>query len=146
MCITGYWHVRKLSRSEIVSLAEPVPSGPSSQYLLSLSSKLNLTIGAGLIESDDGGHLYNSYVVAMPDGKIACHRKLHCFVSEHMDSGNEYTVFDIPQGARVAILICYDNNIIEKRPDFRTERRRNSTGSPSDRRLPYPKPTLHGKN
>jgi predicted amidohydrolase len=30
-----------------------------------------------------------------------------------MASGSEYTVFDIPQGARVGVLICYDNNIIE---------------------------------
>jgi predicted amidohydrolase len=30
-----------------------------------------------------------------------------------MMSGNNYTVFDIPQGARVGVLICYDNNLIE---------------------------------
>jgi len=30
-----------------------------------------------------------------------------------MDSGSAYTVFDIPQGARVGILTCYDNNIFE---------------------------------
>jgi len=29
MCITGYWHVRKLSREDVDGLAEPVPSGPS---------------------------------------------------------------------------------------------------------------------
>jgi len=34
MCITGYWHVRKLARAEIEALAEPVPSGRSSQSLL----------------------------------------------------------------------------------------------------------------
>ena len=65
MCITGYWHVRNLSKSEIESLAEPVPSGPSTQGLLSLSRKHNMTIGAGLIESTDGGDLYNTYVVAL---------------------------------------------------------------------------------
>jgi predicted amidohydrolase len=41
------------------------------------------------------------------------HRKLHTFISEHMASGNSYTVFDIPQGARVGVLTCYDNNIGE---------------------------------
>jgi len=113
MCITGYWHVRNLSKSDIELLAEPVPSGPSSQELLSLSSKYNMTIGAGLIESTEAGDLYNTYVVAMPNGQVAYHRKLHCFISEHMASGSEYTVFDTPQGAKVGILICYDNNIIE---------------------------------
>jgi len=113
MCITGYWHIRHLSREEVQYLAEPVPQGTSVRKLLSLSSKYNLTIGAGLIEQSENGSLYNTYVVAMPDGNLAFHRKLHCFISEHMSSGDDYTVFDIPQGAKVGILICYDNNIVE---------------------------------
>lgn len=113
MCITGYWHVRHLSQKEIESFAEFVPAGPSTQQLLSLSAKYSMTIGAGLIEKTSEGTLYNTYVVAMPNGKIERHRKLHCFISEFMSSGNEYTVFDIPQGARVGVLTCYDNNIGE---------------------------------
>jgi len=113
MCITGYWHVRKLTRAEVDALAEPVPSGSSSQELLALATAHNMTIGAGLIERAKDGQLYNTYVVAMPDGQIATHRKIHCFISEHMSSGDQYTVFDIPQGARVGVLICYDNNIGE---------------------------------
>jgi len=113
MCITGYWHVRKLARAQIESLAEPVPAGPSTQELLTLAAAAKMTIGAGLIESTEAGDLYNTYVVAMPDGRVASHRKLHCFISEHMASGDQYTVFDIPQGVRVGVLICYDNNIGE---------------------------------
>jgi len=113
MCITGYWHVRKLAREEVQALAEPVPSGPSVQELIALSSQYSMTIGAGLIEHADDGMLYNTYVVAMPDGSIARHRKLHCFISAHMASGDAYTVFDLPQGTRVGVLICYDNNIGE---------------------------------
>lgn len=113
MCITGYWHVRKLSRPEIEELAEPVPAGPSTQRLLALSAETGMTIGAGLIEAGDDGRLHNSFVVAMPDGRVATHRKLHTFISEHMTSGDAYTVFDIPQGARVGVLTCYDNNLGE---------------------------------
>lgn len=113
MCITGYWHVRNLSREEVEALAEPVPAGPSTQELLAHAQRTGMTIGAGLIEHGSDGNLYNSFVVAMPNGEVACHRKLHCFINEHMSSGNEYTVFDIPQGARVGVLICYDNNIGE---------------------------------
>jgi predicted amidohydrolase len=113
MCITGYWHVRKLAREEIEALAEPIPAGLSTELLLSLSIKHNITIGAGLIERANDGSLYNSYVVAMPDGRTACHRKLHAFESEHIKAGSTYTVFDIPQGCRVGVLICYDNNLIE---------------------------------
>ena len=113
MCITGYWHVRRLARDEIKGLAESVPDGPSTQRLLDLSKRYNMCVGAGLIEESSDGDLFNGYVLAMPDGNIVCHRKMHCFISEHMSSGSSYTVVDTPQGCRVGILICYDNNIFE---------------------------------
>src|SRR5262245_62938881 len=87
-CISGYWHLRKLSRGELTALAEPLPDGPAAQRLLALSRQHGMTIGAGLIEYDkaerDGGKLYNSFFVAMPDGRWARHRKLHVFVSEFL--------------------------------------------------------------
>src|SRR2546423_4112201 len=113
MCVTGYWHVRNLSREAVEWLAEPVPTGPTTRALLSLSAEHGMTIGAGLIERADDGSLYNAYVVAMPDGRTACHRKLHAFEGPHMKSGDQYTVFDTPHGCRVGVLICYDNNIVE---------------------------------
>ncbi len=113
MCITGYWHVRHLAREEVAALAEPVPSGQSTRELLKLAAEYDINIGAGLIEEGDDGNFYNTYIVAMPDGKIASHRKLHCFINENMSSGSEYTVFEIREGWKVGILICYDNNIIE---------------------------------
>lgn len=113
MCLTGYWHVRKLSEDQCRELAEPIDGGRSTEALLELSRRHDMTIGAGLIEIGDDDRLYNSYVVAMPNGEVAVHRKLHCFISEHLHSGDRYTVFDIPQGAKVGVLICYDNNIGE---------------------------------
>jgi predicted amidohydrolase len=109
MCLTGYWHVRKLTTEAVEALAEPVPDGPSTQQMLRLAAQHQMTIGAGLIERADDGRLYNAYVVAMPDGSVAVHRKLHAF--EHPSIS--YTVFDTPHGCRVGILICYDNNIVE---------------------------------
>jgi predicted amidohydrolase len=113
MCLTGYWHVRKLAREAVEALAEPVPHGPSSQELLSLSAEHRMTIGAGLIERAEDGRLYNAYVVAMPDGRWALHRKLHEFVSEFLSNGDRYTVVDTPHDCRVGVLTCYDNNIVE---------------------------------
>lgn len=113
MCITGYWHVRKLSKAELLSLAEPVPNGDSTQELLALAAKYQITIGAGLIELGEDGAMYNSYVVAMPDGRTACHRKLHAFEHEEIRPGNRFTVFDLPNGICAGVLICYDNNLIE---------------------------------
>lgn len=113
MCITGYWGFRSAPKNEVAAIAESVPGGRSAEELLHLSKTHRMTIGAGLIELGDDGELYNSYFVAMPDGRHACHRKIHCFINEHMSSGNRYTVFDTPHGCRVGVLICYDNNIVE---------------------------------
>jgi len=49
MCLTGYWHVRKLSRAAFEALAEPV-DGPCTQELLRLSRDHGMSIGAGLLE------------------------------------------------------------------------------------------------
>ena len=112
-CIIGYWFLRKLSRDELVGLAEPVPEGNSSQTLMTLAKQYNMTLGAGLVEIAKDKTLYNTYVVAMPNGRFERHRKIHCFISEHLASGDEHTVFDTPYGCRVGVLICYDNNIYE---------------------------------
>ncbi|MEX0599912.1 MAG: nitrilase family protein, partial [Rhodothermales bacterium] len=113
MCLTGYWHVRRLGREEVDALAEPVPDGTCTETLLELADEHEMTIGAGLIERDADGTLYNSYIVAMPAGRFACHRKLHAFISEHITSGDSFTVFDLPNGTKGGILTCYDNNLIE---------------------------------
>ena len=113
MRITGYWHVRNLSRDQVEALSENIESGPSVKRIKRLAKEYNLLIGAGLIEKAPNEELYNSYVVTLRDGRIHCHRKLHCFISEHMSSGSEYTVFDTHLGVKVGILICYDNNLVE---------------------------------
>lgn len=112
-CITGYWFIRNLPKEELATLAEPIPDGPSARRLLELARRHRITIGAGLVEAAGEGVLYNSYVVALPDGTIHCHRKLHAFEHDAIRSGTEYTVFDLPEGFRVGVLICYDCNIIE---------------------------------
>lgn len=113
MCITGYWHVNKLDKEGVEALAESVPTGLSTQKLSELSQELNVIIGAGLIERASDGQLFNTYVVALPDGRIESHRKLHCFINRNMSSGNSYTVFNTHLGVKLGVLICYDNNIIE---------------------------------
>ncbi|WP_225421148.1 nitrilase family protein [Sphingomonas parva] len=113
MCITGYWHARRLDAAGWRALAERVPQGPSTEVLVRLARELDMVIGAGLVESDSDGRLFNTYVVALPDGGVHSHRKLHAFESPHISSGDRYTVFDTPMGVRIGILICYDNNLVE---------------------------------
>jgi len=112
-CITGYWYLRNLSRQDLIDLAEPVGSGPSSKALLELANTFQMTLGAGLVEVTDDGTLYNTYIVAMPDGSFRSHRKIHAFISEHIQSGSTYTVFDTPNDTRLGVLTCYDININE---------------------------------
>ena len=113
MCITGYWHVRNLDRESLDKLAEPVPSGPSVQAVAALAAKHQITIGAGLIERDGRGGLFNTYFVCEPSGAVYSHRKLHAFENEHIQSGDHYTVFESEWGVRLGILICWDNNLVE---------------------------------
>ena len=114
MCITGYWHVSALSRDEIEVLAEPVPNGESTQQL---SCTGNTVWNQCWRRLDRAGYWMASYttayVFAMPNGEVQKHRKLHTFVSSHMSSGDQYTVFDTPHGCKVGILICWDNNLVE---------------------------------
>jgi predicted amidohydrolase len=112
-CLTGYWFLRRLTVPQLAQLAEPVPGGPSCGRLLALSARLGVSVGAGLVESAGGDVFHNSYVVAMPDGRIVRHRKIHAFEHPAVRAGNEHTVFDTPHGFRAGLLVCYDNNIVE---------------------------------
>jgi predicted amidohydrolase len=112
-CIVGYWFLRNLTAGQLRGLAEPVPAGPSTQRLIRLAKQSCLTVGAGLIEIADYGRVFNTYVVAMPDGQVRRHRKIQAFEHDAICAGSEYCVFDTPHGVRLGVLICYDNNIIE---------------------------------
>lgn len=113
MCITGYWHVPRLSSVEVTALAESVETSPCLALIRSLAVRHQMLIGAGLIERADDGQLYNAYVACMPDGTLHTHRKLHAFEHPAISSGDRFTVFDTPWGVKVGILICWDNNLVE---------------------------------
>lgn len=113
MCITGYWHVPKLTSAEVTALAEPIEGSPSLTLIRSLAMKHQMLIGVGLIERADDGRLYNAYVACMPDGSMHTHRKLHAFEHPSISSGDRFTVFETPWGVKVGILICWDNNLVE---------------------------------
>lgn len=110
--VTGYTFARKLSREQLSDLAEYIPTGASVQRLMEIADKHHITILAGLFEKTEEGKLYKAYVCVDKDGLKAKYRKLHPFINEHLEAGDEYVVFDI-KGWKCGILICYDNNIIE---------------------------------
>jgi predicted amidohydrolase len=111
MCLPGYWHLRRRSRPGLLELAEEI-GGPTVRTVREMAIDRGVGIGVGFLERD-GDALYNSYALCLPDGVVHCHRKLHSFEHEAISSGSHFTVFDTPWGIRAAILICWDNNLVE---------------------------------
>ncbi|WP_300691204.1 nitrilase family protein [Chryseobacterium sp.] len=110
--ITGYTFARKLSREQLLDIAELIPEGKSIQKLQQIADTNNITILAGLFEKDENNNLFKAYVCVDKSGLKAKYRKLHPFINTHLTPGNQYCVFDI-HGWKCGILICYDNNIVE---------------------------------
>ena len=110
--ISGYTFARRLSRAQMLEVAELIPEGPSIQALSAIAAEANITILAGLFEKDAENNLYKAYVCVDANGLIAKFRKLHPFINPHLIPGDQYVVFDL-HGWKCGILICYDNNIIE---------------------------------
>ncbi len=110
--ITGYTFARKLSKKQMLELAEPVPEGRSIEKLVQIAGRYDIVLLAGLFEKDKNNNLYKAYICVDKNGLIAKYRKLHPFINPHILPGNEYVVFDL-YGWKCGILICYDNNILE---------------------------------
>lgn len=110
--ITGYTFARKLSKEQLLDVAERIPEGESIQKLQEIATKYNITLLAGLFEKDQYNNLFKAYVCVDKTGLKAKYRKLHPFINPNLIPGNEYCVFDI-MGWKCGILICYDNNVIE---------------------------------
>jgi 5-aminopentanamidase len=110
--VTGYTFSRRLSKEQMLDLAELIPGGESINELTAISKKNNIVILAGLFEKDEQGNLFKAYVCVDKNGLIAKYRKLHPFINPYLTPGDRYCVFEI-HGWKCGILICYDNNIIE---------------------------------
>jgi predicted amidohydrolase len=110
--ITGYTFARKLTKEQMLDIAEIIPKGKSIQKLQQIAGKFDIIILAGLFEKDENNNLFKAYVCVDKKGLVAKYRKLHPFINPNLTPGNEYCVFEI-HGWKCGILICYDNNIIE---------------------------------
>lgn len=94
-------------------LAEPVPEGPSTCKLVELARRYHLVLAAGLSEKEHD-LVYNTHVLAGPDGYIGKQRKLHLSRDEvnYYKGGKDIRVFDIGR-CKVGTVICYDNQFPE---------------------------------
>lgn len=110
--VTGYTFARKLSKKQMLDLAEPIPNGESTVRLTEIATKYDMVILAGLFEKDENDNLFKAYICVDKNGLVAKYRKLHPFINPHLLPGDSYCVFNL-LGWKCGILICYDNNIIE---------------------------------
>ncbi len=111
MSITAYTFFKDLNRQQVKDLAENIPDGKSTQKLVEIAAKYDITVLAGLVELKNY-QLFNTYICVDKTGLLAKFSKIHPFISKYFSPGNEYVVFDI-KGWKCGILICYDNNVVE---------------------------------
>jgi predicted amidohydrolase len=110
--VTGYTFAGKLTKKQLLDVAELIPEGGSITRLKEIAGRYDIVILAGLFEKDRDGKIYKAYVCIGKNGLIAKHRKLHPFINPAITPGDQFTVFDL-SGWECGILICYDNNVIE---------------------------------
>lgn len=112
---TGYQFI---SKKEVFTLSEPIPTGPTTQSLIKVAAKYKTTLVAGLAERV-GKTCYNSAVLVGPKGHIATYRKIHLFYEENrwFTPGNRpFEVYPISYKSdkggrmicRIGIMICFD--------------------------------------
>jgi predicted amidohydrolase len=110
--ISGYTFARRLSKEQLLEVAEYIPQGESIKRLTEIAKEQGIVVLAGLFEKDKDDKIYKAYVCVDQNGLVAKHRKLHPFINPHITPGDRYCVFEL-LGWKCGILICYDNNIIE---------------------------------
>lgn len=95
------------SREELLSYAESVPSGISTQCMLALSKRYSCTIIFGLTEIENDG-IFNTAVVVGKGKYIGKYRKIHLSDYERklFDRGTENVVFDV-DGVKIGVQICF---------------------------------------
>jgi len=99
-------------REEVASLAEP-DDGPTVQSLLRLARERQALVVGGWPERA-GDRVFNSAVLAAPDGSIRTYRKIHLFDREMelFDAGDRpFATWDVETAAgtlRIGVMICFD--------------------------------------
>ena len=106
LAVSGYVFA---DEAEARALAEPA-DGPTAREWAELAGRLGITLVGGFCEIGAGGHLYNSAVAARDGAIQAVYRKAHLWDAEKLifTPGSEEPPVIEAEGARVAVMICYD--------------------------------------
>jgi N-carbamoylputrescine amidase len=108
MNIPGYW-----ASPDQYDLAQPIP-GEITDEVVKMAEESGITILAGMAEKAPSGVIYNTQIVATPDGLAGKYRKLHVNQDEisFFSYGSELPVFPNPK-VTFGIEICYDSHFPE---------------------------------
>lgn len=96
--------------AQAYATAERVPDGPSVATIVDKAVERGIHVVFGLTEAGDSpGVVYNTAVLAGPEGYIGRYRKVHLGLSEQIvwRQGHDWPVFETPIGT-IGMLICYD--------------------------------------
>lgn len=118
--LSGYlFNTRSLDNAQFAyqyANAETVPHGDGVQAILDRARKLGVYVVFGMTEQDEREPdlLYNTAVLAGPEGYIGKYRKVHLPMDElHIyTAGKEFPVFETELG-RIGLMICYDKSFPE---------------------------------
>ena len=102
---TGYLFNTKY---DLISLAEKIPEGESTQELIQVSRRTGGYI-VGTIPEQDGNKIYNTAILVGPEGLIGTHRKIHLsnYEKNIFAEGNNIEVFSI-NDFKVGIATCFE--------------------------------------
>lgn len=112
LCTTGYHFLTGLDRKKLLGIAEKTDSGPTFRFFHGLAKKTKMAILFGMLERDEAGRMYNTFVVVTAKGRVFQHRKVHAFENSAISQGDRLDVFQL-HGWTMGALICYDNNLPE---------------------------------
>jgi predicted amidohydrolase len=104
---TGYFFT---SAEELRELAEIPETGPFCSWMRELSERSGAVVVGGFAEKTPAGDLFNSALIALPDGSFRIYRKTHLFYREREVFLPGDTGFFIVEwkGVRIGTMICYD--------------------------------------
>jgi predicted amidohydrolase len=105
LCTTGYFFQ---SYEELLGFAE-TPDGRTVTAFRDIAAGKKMIVVAGFAERD-GASVYNSAVIAFPDGAFQVYRKVHLFGAEKsmFTPGDRGFLLTEWNGVKIGIMICYD--------------------------------------
>ncbi len=97
------------SQNELANLAEEIPDGETTRFLIALAKEFDTAIVAGIAEQHEGS-FFNSAILVDANGFQGKYRKIHLFDEEKFwftPGDLPFQVWDVGT-AKIGVMICFD--------------------------------------